>query len=77
MLDLALGSAVAVGTTMLLVAPDSRRDEVARQLRRPAFSRVSELGFGYLPYGKLRARRAAIGGFGAGLKPLLEISSTL
>jgi len=68
---------VAAGTTMFLVAPDDRRDEVAQQLRRPAFSRVSELGIRYLPYGELRAHRAAIGRFGAGLKPLLEISSAL
>lgn len=77
MLDLALGSAVAAGTTMFLVAPDDRRDEVAQQLRRPAFSRVSELGIRYLPYGELRSNRAAISRFGTGLKPLLEISQTL
>jgi type II restriction enzyme len=77
MLDLALGSAVAAGTTMFLVAPDDRRDEVAQQLRRPAFSRVSELGIRYLPYGELRTHRAAIGRFGAGLRPLLEISKAL
>lgn len=77
MLDLALGSAVAAGTTMFLVAPDNRRDEVAQQLRRPAFSRVSELGIRYLPYGELRSNRAAISRFGTGLKPLLEISQTL
>ena len=77
MLDLALGSAVAAGTTMFLVAPDNRRDEVAQQLRRPAFSRVSELGIRYLPYGELRLHRSAISRFGTGLKPLLEISQTL
>ncbi len=77
MLDLALGSSVAAGTTMFLVAPDNRRDEVAQQLRRPAFSRVSELGIRYLPYGELRSNRAAISRFGTGLKPLLEISQTL
>ncbi|MDP3611328.1 MAG: type II restriction endonuclease, partial [Rubrivivax sp.] len=77
MLDLALGSAVAASTTMFLVAPDERRDEVAQQLRRPAFSRVSELGIRYLPYGELRSNRAAISRFGTGLKPLLEISQTL
>jgi type II restriction enzyme len=77
MLDLALGSAVGAGTTMFLVAPDDRRDEVAQQLRRPAFSRVSELGIRYLPYGELRTHRAAIGRFGAGLRPLLEISKAL
>jgi type II restriction enzyme len=77
MLDLALGSAVGAGTTMFLVAPDDRRDEVAQQLRRPAFSRVSELGIRYLPYGELRTHRVAISRFGAGLKPLLQISQTL
>jgi type II restriction enzyme len=77
MSDLALGSVVAAGTTMFLVAPDDRRDEVAQQLRRPAFSRVSELGIRYLPYGELRTHRAAIGRFGAGLRRLLEISQAL
>jgi type II restriction enzyme len=77
MLDLALGSAVAAGTTMFLVAPDDRRDEVAQQLRRPAFSRVSELGIRYLPYGELRSHRVAISRFGTGLKPILQISQTL
>lgn len=41
--------------TSVRLAPDNRRDEVALQLRRLAFSRVSELGFRYLPYGELRA----------------------
>jgi type II restriction enzyme len=59
------------------VAPDDRRDQVAQQLRRPAFSRVSELGIRYLPYGELRTHRAAISRFGTGLKPLLEIAKLL
>jgi type II restriction enzyme len=62
---------------MFLVAPDDRRDQVAQQLRRPAFSRVSELGIRYLPYGELRLHRAAIGRFGTGLKPILEVSQAL
>lgn len=77
MLDLALGSEIAAESNLFLVAPDDRRDEVAQQLRRPAFSRVSELGIRYLPYGELRSHRAAIERFGAGLKPLLEISVRL
>jgi len=77
MLDLALGSALGAGTAMFLVAPDDRRDQVAQQLRRPAFSRVSELGIRYLPYGELRLHRAAIGRFGTGLKPILEVSQAL
>jgi type II restriction enzyme len=77
MLDLVLGSAVASETILFLVAPDDRREEVAQQLRRPAFSRVAELGIRYLPYGELRANRAAIERFGAGLKPLIEISKAL
>jgi hypothetical protein len=77
MLDLTLGSAVAAGTAMFLVAPEDRRDEVAQQLRRSAVSRESELGIRFLPYGELRTHRAAIGRFGAGLRPLLEISQAL
>jgi len=77
MLDLALGCALGAGTAMFLVAPDDRRDQVAQQLRRPAFSRVSELGIRYLPYGELRLHRAAIGRFGTGLKPILEVSQAL
>ena len=77
MLDLALGTEVGKNSTLFLVAPDERRDDVAQQLRRPAFSRVSELGIRYLPYGELRLHRAAIERFGAGLKPLLELSVRL
>jgi len=77
MLDLALGTEVGAKSTLFLVAPDNRRDEVAQQLRRPAFSRVSELGIRYLPYSQLQQHREAIGRFGSGLKPLLEISQTL
>jgi len=77
MLDLALGTQLGTECTMFLVAPDERREEVGQQLRRPAFSRVSELGIRYLPYGELRSHRSAIERFGAGLKPLLEISATL
>jgi len=77
MLDLALGTQVGAGSTLFLVAPDDRRDEVARQLRRPAFSRVAELGIRYLPYSQLKAHREPIGRFGSGLKPLLEISQLL
>src|SRR5258707_8886814 len=40
------------------------------QLRRPAFTRVAELGIRYLPYSELGAHRDAIGRFGSGLKPL-------
>ena len=57
MLDLALGAAIGTGGTLFLVAPDDRREDVMRQLRRPAFSRVAELGIRYLPYGQLKAHR--------------------
>lgn len=77
MLDLALGSALADGSTLFLVAPDDRRDQVIQQLRRPAFSRVAELGIRYLPYGELRSHREAIARFGYGLKPVLEIAPPL
>lgn len=77
MLDLALGTDRGAFTQLFLVAPNSRRDEVCQQLRRPAFSRVSEIGIRYLPYTALQQHREAITRFGSGLKPLLEISMQL
>lgn len=77
MLDLALGTELAARSPLFLVAPDNRRQEVQQQLRRPAFSRVAELGIRYLPYGELRDHRGAMARFGAGIKPLMEISQTL
>ena len=63
--------------TLFLVAPDTRRGEVAAQLQRPAFSRVTELGFWYLPYSELQNHREVIARFGAGLQPLLAVSQPL
>lgn len=77
MLDLALGTGVGENSTLFLVAPDNRRDEVEQQLCRPAFSRVSELNIRYLPYSELKENRGAIARFGSGIKPLLEISQQL
>ncbi|OWW20724.1 type II restriction endonuclease [Noviherbaspirillum denitrificans] len=77
MLDLALGTKVGQNSTLFLVAPDNRKDEVEQQLCRPAFSRVSELNIRYLPYSQLKEHRGAIGRFGAGIKPLIEISQQL
>ncbi len=77
MLDLALGTVMGAASTLFLVAPDSRREDVRSQLRRPAFSRVAELGIRYLPYSQLEEHRAAAARFGHGLKPLLEMSTSL
>ena len=77
MLDLALGTQVGAASTLFLVAPDDRREDVAQQLRRPAFSRISELGIRYLPYSQLKTHREAMGRFGTGIKPLLEVSQRL
>lgn len=77
MLDLALGTTIGAESTLFLVAPDSRREDVQQQLRRPAFSRVSELGIRYLPYSQLDQHREAVARFGHGLKPMLEISQLL
>lgn len=77
MLDLALGASIGTGSTMFLVAPDDRRDDVMKQLARPAFSRVAELGIRYLPYSELRQHREAIARFGSGLKPVVDISQRL
>jgi type II restriction enzyme len=75
--DLALGTHMGAQSTLFLVAPDNRRDEVAQQLRRPAFTRVAELGIRYLPYSQLEQHQDAIARFGSGIKPLLEISQRL
>ena len=72
-----MGSSVGTDSTLFLVAPDSRREDVQQQLRRPAFSRVSELGIRYLPYSQLLLHREAMTRFGHGLKPMLEISQLL
>jgi type II restriction enzyme len=77
MLDLALGASFEASGRLFLVAPDRRREEVAAQLRRPAFSRVTELGIRYLPYSQLTAHGEAIRRFGAGMKPLMQISEAL
>jgi len=77
MLDLALGTEVAASSRLFLVAPDDRQDQVTQQLRRPAFSRVSELGIRYLPYSELTRHSEAIRRFGVGLKPIIEISREL
>ncbi len=77
MLDLAYGSELEACEGFFLVAPDERESDVRQQLRRPAFSRIAELGMRYLPYGELREQREAIARFGAGLKPIFAISSRL
>ena len=77
MLDLAWGTQVRAASTLFLVAPDDRREDVAQKLRRPAFSRISELGIRYLPYSQLKTHREAMGRFGTGIKPLLEVSQRL
>lgn len=77
MLDLALGLEMGITSKLFLVAPEDRRNQVAQQLKRPAFSRVSELGIRYLSYNQLKENRSAIGRFGSDLKPLLAISELL
>ena len=77
MLDLALSVERDTPMTLFLVAPDARRGEVAAQLQRPAFSRVTELGFRYLPYSELQNHREVMARFGAGLQPLLAASQRL
>ena len=77
MLDLALSVERDTPMTLFLVAPEARHGEVAAQLQRPAFSRVTELGFWYLPYSELQNHREVIARFGAGLQPLLAVSQPL
>ena len=78
MLDLALsGGGLHVTAGLFLVAPDAREAEVRAQLRRPAFSRIADLKFSYLPYSELERNRDAIARFGSGLKAICAIASKL
>jgi type II restriction enzyme len=76
MLDLASGAAEAV-RGLYLVAPDSREDDVRKQLARPAFRRIGELSVKYLPYGELEQNRHSMGRFGEGLKAVDAIARVL
>jgi type II restriction enzyme len=55
----------------------AREADVRSQLARPAFSRVTELGIKYLPYGALKEHRENIARFGAGMKPIEAIARML
>lgn len=77
LLDLAYGSELNTCEGLFLVAPDEREHDVRQQIKRPAFSRIGELGIRYLPYGELKNQREAIARFGAGLKPIFAISKIL
>lgn len=77
LLDLALGSVTPAQRHLYLVAPDAREADVRSQLARPAFSRVTELGIKYLPYGALKEHRENIARFGAGMKPIEAIARML
>ena len=74
LLDLALGASAHDLAGLFLVAPDDREDEVRVQLRRPAFTRVSELNVQYLPYGELARNRDSIARFGSGMKAIRAIA---
>jgi len=78
MLDLALsGGNLHAAAGFFLVAPDAREADVRAQLGRPAFSRITDLDFAYLPYGELEKNREAIARFGSGLKAIKAISRRL
>lgn len=78
MLDLALSvDDLEAAAGLFLVAPDAREIQVREQLRRPAFSRVADLKFSYLPYGELERHREAIERFGSGLKAIKAIAHPL
>lgn len=77
MLDLALSGDAHASEGLYLVAPDNREAEVLAQLKRPAFSRVSDLMVRYLPYGELEKHREALARFGNGIKGVHAISKLL
>lgn len=70
MLDVALSGDPDTAHGMYLVAPVAREEEVRAQIRRPVFSRVTDLKVRYRLYGELRADREAIMRFGRGLYPV-------
>lgn len=74
MLDLALSGEAGALHSLYLVAPDSREEEVRAQVRRPAFSSISELQVRYLPYGELARHREQAARFGQGLHPVERLS---
>ncbi len=76
MLDLALGLGQA-GQSMFLVAPDAREPDVCDQLKRPAFSRISDLNVRFIAYGELAKHRDAISRFGQGMKAIEAIARRL
>lgn len=77
MLDLALGLPEHSSNALFLVAPDTREEDVRAQLRRPAFSQISNLDVRFLPYGELVAHRESIARFGHGMKAIEAIARRL
>ena len=80
LLDLALGGAIQDAhpiAGLFLVAPDDRESDVREQLRRPAFSRVMDIGVRFIPYGELEANRATIARFGHGMKAIDAIARSI
>jgi type II restriction enzyme len=77
LLDLAYGNELRICEGLFLVAPDGRENDVLQQIRRPAFSRIGDLNFRYLPYGELLGQQESIVRFGSGLKPIFAISKSL
>ena len=78
MLDLALGfgaSEYPIG--LFLVAPDSRKEEVEAQLRRPAFRGSHGASFFFISYGSLEDNFEAMTRFGQGLKAVEAIAHRL
>jgi len=76
MLDLASGPAQAV-RGLYLVAPDAREGDVRKQLARPAFRRIGDLGVKYLPYSVLEQNRESMARFGEGLKAVDAVARSL
>jgi type II restriction enzyme len=76
MLDLASGPAQAV-RGLYLVAPDAREGDVRKQLARPAFRRIGDLGVKYLPYSVLEQNRDSMARFGEGLKAVEAVARSL
>lgn len=77
LLDLSHGAQPGLACGLFIVAPDDREEDVRRQLRRPAFRRISSLGVRYLPYSELEKNREAMARFGTGLKAIEAVARVL
>lgn len=77
MLDLAMSLPEQTKLPLFLVAPDTRQDEVKKQINRPAFSRIEELNLRFLGYNDLINHHDVMIKFGTGMKAVEALAKQL